>query len=476
MLRVLRPLKAIEKIPSIKIIVSCLLAALPMLGHVFVLCICFFIITGLIAIQLFGGQLRNRCVVREDSAFLKKRLLGSTSTTLLNEREDVVDGRKWKSSSSAAAERIYTTSSEQRRSTASSAEEHGEQELLRTSEQESSSSSRLFSTSSGAIHAPWRSSGTTNDHSDADQDQDAATVSSNSARRSSSVNSDGDINPFLPLEFFGGASSSSAKSFVPHRGQKKSSLRSGLRKVAGDTYLDHVVNWGTKDGPKKIDRTNTGAPNGGVDVDHVVPGGMKDVRSFRTRRELTSRTSSAGEHTAPKGSRTLRRRRAESTLLQKELWLRRFLPEWLLSSPKDPPKTVPPEFSSSPRALSSAAVQLPTPPNAAEADTQYLLAESPTFDDVFPLVEYDGEKFRIIGEDVCSPWATQDVCEEGMVDEYVEALIQEKTVVSGGDPAPGGSSSSSTSSGTGGSATSGGARRASAVAPRPAKLTNLNPN
>ena len=54
-LRVLRPLKAIEKIPSIKIIVSCLLAALPMLGHVFVLCICFFIITGLIAIQLFGG-------------------------------------------------------------------------------------------------------------------------------------------------------------------------------------------------------------------------------------------------------------------------------------------------------------------------------------------------------------------------------------------------------------------------------------
>ncbi len=64
LLRVLRPLKTINKFPSLRVIVSCLLSAIPMLINVMILCTCFFVIFGLMGVQTFGGHLRNRCSVR----------------------------------------------------------------------------------------------------------------------------------------------------------------------------------------------------------------------------------------------------------------------------------------------------------------------------------------------------------------------------------------------------------------------------
>uniref|UniRef100_W5LLA1 Calcium voltage-gated channel subunit alpha1 I n=1 Tax=Astyanax mexicanus TaxID=7994 RepID=W5LLA1_ASTMX len=59
--RVLRPLKAINRVPSMRILVNLLLDTLPMLGNVLLLCFFVFFIFGIIGVQLWAGLLRNRC-------------------------------------------------------------------------------------------------------------------------------------------------------------------------------------------------------------------------------------------------------------------------------------------------------------------------------------------------------------------------------------------------------------------------------
>uniref|UniRef100_A0A4W6EBF4 Calcium voltage-gated channel subunit alpha1 Ia n=1 Tax=Lates calcarifer TaxID=8187 RepID=A0A4W6EBF4_LATCA len=60
--RVLRPLKAINRVPSMRILVNLLLDTLPMLGNVLLLCFFVFFIFGIIGVQLWAGLLRNRCL------------------------------------------------------------------------------------------------------------------------------------------------------------------------------------------------------------------------------------------------------------------------------------------------------------------------------------------------------------------------------------------------------------------------------
>uniref|UniRef100_A0A8C9TV68 Calcium voltage-gated channel subunit alpha1 I n=1 Tax=Scleropages formosus TaxID=113540 RepID=A0A8C9TV68_SCLFO len=60
--RVLRPLKAINRVPSMRILVNLLLDTLPMLGNVLLLCFFVFFIFGIIGVQLWAGLLRNRCI------------------------------------------------------------------------------------------------------------------------------------------------------------------------------------------------------------------------------------------------------------------------------------------------------------------------------------------------------------------------------------------------------------------------------
>ena len=62
--RVLRPLKAINRIPSMRILVMLLLDTLPMLGNVLLLCFFVFFIFGIIGVQLWAGLLRQRCYIR----------------------------------------------------------------------------------------------------------------------------------------------------------------------------------------------------------------------------------------------------------------------------------------------------------------------------------------------------------------------------------------------------------------------------
>uniref|UniRef100_A0A8C3LYD8 Calcium voltage-gated channel subunit alpha1 H n=1 Tax=Chrysolophus pictus TaxID=9089 RepID=A0A8C3LYD8_CHRPC len=66
--RVLRPLRAINRVPSMRILVTLLLDTLPMLGNVLLLCFFVFFIFGIVGVQLWAGLLRNRC-------FLDRNLL-----------------------------------------------------------------------------------------------------------------------------------------------------------------------------------------------------------------------------------------------------------------------------------------------------------------------------------------------------------------------------------------------------------------
>ncbi|XP_077130492.1 voltage-dependent T-type calcium channel subunit alpha-1H isoform X3 [Ranitomeya variabilis] len=66
--RVLRPLRAINRVPSMRILVTLLLDTLPMLGNVLLLCFFVFFIFGIVGVQLWAGLLRNRCFIDQDIA------------------------------------------------------------------------------------------------------------------------------------------------------------------------------------------------------------------------------------------------------------------------------------------------------------------------------------------------------------------------------------------------------------------------
>ncbi|XP_055366914.1 voltage-dependent T-type calcium channel subunit alpha-1H isoform X2 [Betta splendens] len=64
--RVLRPLRAINRVPSMRILVTLLLDTLPMLGNVLLLCFFVFFIFGIVGVQLWAGLLRNRCFLGDE--------------------------------------------------------------------------------------------------------------------------------------------------------------------------------------------------------------------------------------------------------------------------------------------------------------------------------------------------------------------------------------------------------------------------
>ncbi|KAK1805167.1 hypothetical protein P4O66_019527, partial [Electrophorus voltai] len=64
--RVLRPLRAINRVPSMRILVTLLLDTLPMLGNVLLLCFFVFFIFGIVGVQLWAGLLRNRCFLEKE--------------------------------------------------------------------------------------------------------------------------------------------------------------------------------------------------------------------------------------------------------------------------------------------------------------------------------------------------------------------------------------------------------------------------
>ena len=61
-IRILRPLRTINSIPSMRKLVQSILNSLPTMFDVLILFMFFFLMSGTVATQLFGGLLQNRCV------------------------------------------------------------------------------------------------------------------------------------------------------------------------------------------------------------------------------------------------------------------------------------------------------------------------------------------------------------------------------------------------------------------------------
>lgn len=61
-LRVLRPLKSVTKIKSLKLLLQALFSAIPLLKDSLIILGFFFVIFGIAGLQLFTGQLKSRCI------------------------------------------------------------------------------------------------------------------------------------------------------------------------------------------------------------------------------------------------------------------------------------------------------------------------------------------------------------------------------------------------------------------------------
>jgi hypothetical protein len=64
-IRLLRPLRTVNRIESMRTTVKALITATPRLIHVGLLCACCFFVFGIVGVQLFSGVLRNRCHTRQ---------------------------------------------------------------------------------------------------------------------------------------------------------------------------------------------------------------------------------------------------------------------------------------------------------------------------------------------------------------------------------------------------------------------------
>ncbi|XP_016360331.1 voltage-dependent T-type calcium channel subunit alpha-1H [Sinocyclocheilus anshuiensis] len=87
--RVLRPLRAINRVPSMRILVTLLLDTLPMLGNVLLLCFFVFFIFGIVGVQLWAGLLRNRCFFDNNVRMLYNVSKSVSEYYRLDEADDI---------------------------------------------------------------------------------------------------------------------------------------------------------------------------------------------------------------------------------------------------------------------------------------------------------------------------------------------------------------------------------------------------
>eukprot|EP00899_Mesostigma_viride_P006469 jgi/Mesvir1/15823/Mv03377-RA.1 len=74
-IRMLRPLRTINMLPGMRVLVGTILRSLPMLGNVMLLTVSLFLLFGISGVQLFGGVLRNRCFIARASPGSLSRML-----------------------------------------------------------------------------------------------------------------------------------------------------------------------------------------------------------------------------------------------------------------------------------------------------------------------------------------------------------------------------------------------------------------
>ena len=83
LLRTLRPLRVISRAPGLKLVVQTLLSSLRPIGNIVLICCTFFIIFGILGVQLFKGKL-YRCVGDINQVLTKEDCLKKSSNQWIN--------------------------------------------------------------------------------------------------------------------------------------------------------------------------------------------------------------------------------------------------------------------------------------------------------------------------------------------------------------------------------------------------------
>ncbi|XP_041843896.1 voltage-dependent T-type calcium channel subunit alpha-1H-like [Melanotaenia boesemani] len=89
----LKPLRLINRVPSIKLLLSVIVDTLPMLGHVLLLFIFVIHIFGVVGVHLWGGELHNRCFLGEDIVTMYNLSLSPYFDYVPGERDSFVCSR-----------------------------------------------------------------------------------------------------------------------------------------------------------------------------------------------------------------------------------------------------------------------------------------------------------------------------------------------------------------------------------------------
>lgn len=76
--RILRPLRLVTKIESLRILVECMLRSLPMLADVAILAMFFYAIFGIASVELLKGRMSNRCGAPDLASFTPANLINGT--------------------------------------------------------------------------------------------------------------------------------------------------------------------------------------------------------------------------------------------------------------------------------------------------------------------------------------------------------------------------------------------------------------
>ena len=64
--RVLRPLRTLSVLPGMRTLIGTVIRAIPMIANVMLFCVFFFVVFGILGMQLFSGAYRNRCFFEVD--------------------------------------------------------------------------------------------------------------------------------------------------------------------------------------------------------------------------------------------------------------------------------------------------------------------------------------------------------------------------------------------------------------------------
>ena len=84
--RILRPLRLVTKIEALRILVTCIVRSLPMLGDVAILAMFFYAIFGIASVEVFKGRMLYRCAPPDPSSFTNTDANGVYQVSLISPR------------------------------------------------------------------------------------------------------------------------------------------------------------------------------------------------------------------------------------------------------------------------------------------------------------------------------------------------------------------------------------------------------